>query len=178
MRRRGRTYILGAASAAGVLAFAITPAAGVAASTTPKLAKCKGTLTTQLTSTDTGGLPPTSGKQKGTVRCKRHLGKGHEKTTFKTDPVSGYVNGTFVIKFKKKVGTVKGKFTLIPQEGSFGSGDPYAPTMFGSVGYAGTLKAKWGNKSKFPGLKGKGTVIESSPDSIHFKVVEKIPTLG
>lgn len=179
MRRRGRTYIVGAASAAGVLAFAITPAAGVAASATPKLGphlvRCKGTLTTKLTPADLG-LPPANGTQKGVVRCKKHLGKGHEKTTFKTNAVSGDVTGTFVIKFKKKVGKVTGKFKLIPQEGSLGNGNPYAPGMFGAVNYAGTLKKVTWGKGKFVGVKGTGSVVESSLDGITFKVVEKIPT--
>jgi hypothetical protein len=172
MRRRGCTSIVGAASAAGVLAFAITPAAGAATSTpklSPNLVKCTGTLVTQLTAADMG-LPPANGTQKGTVHCKKGLGKGREKTTFKTNVISGNETGTFVIKFKK--GTEKGKFTLLPQEGSLsGTGNLYS--AFGTTGFAGTLKFKSGT-GIFKGLKGTGSLVESSEDGITFKIVEKV----
>ena len=173
MRRRCRTSIVGAASAAGVLALAIAPAAGAASSTTPKLSpnlvKCTGTLVTQLTAADMG-LPPANGTQKGTVHCKKGLGKGQEKTTFKTNVISGNETGTFVIKYKK--GTEKGKFTLLPQEGSLtGTGSMYS--AFGTAGFAGTLKFKSGT-GIFKGLKGTGSLVESSEDGINFKIVEKV----
>lgn len=185
MRHRGRKHTIGAASVAGVLAIAITPAAGAAISTptlSPNLVKCKGTLVVQLTAADMG-IPPDNGVQKGTVRCKKGLGKGKEVLNYKTHLTSGNITGTFSIKFKKKihiagvtkkvkVGTAKGKFLLIPQEGTLGgTGNLYS--AFGAVGFAGTLKFK-GGTGIFTGLKGTGSLVESSQDGITFKVVEKI----
>jgi hypothetical protein len=44
---------------------------------------------------------------------------------------------------------------------------------FGAVGYAGTLKFKSGT-GIFVGVKGTGSLVDSSSDGINFKVVEKI----
>jgi hypothetical protein len=187
MRHRGRKYIIGAASAAGVLAFAIAPAAGAATSTTPtlspNLAKCKGTLVVQLTTADMG-IPPANGVQKGTVRCKKGLGKGREVVTYRTNLTTGNLTGTFSITFKKKihvagskkkkkVGKATGKILLIPQEGTLGgTGGLYS--AFGAVGYAGTLKFKGVGTGIFNGVKGIGSLVESSQDGMTFKVVEKV----
>jgi hypothetical protein len=186
MRHLGRKHIIGAASAAGVFACAIVPAAGAATSTTPtlspNLAACKGTLITQLTAAD-AGIPPLNGVQKGTVRCKKNLGKAVEVLNYKTNLTSGNLAGTFTLKFHKKihvagvkkkikVGTAKGKFVLIPQEGTLGgTGSLYS--AFGAVGYAGTLKFK-GGTGIFKGLKGTGVLVESSQDGITFIVHEKV----
>jgi hypothetical protein len=185
MRHRGRKYTLGAASVAGVLAIAITPAAGAATTTptlSPNLAKCKGTLVVQLTAAD-AGIPPDNGVEKGTVSCKKGLGKGKEVLNYKTNLNTGNITGTFSIKFHKKiqiagstkkvnVGTAKGKFKLIPQEGTLGgTGSQYS--AFGAVGNAGTLKFKDGT-GIFTGLKGTGSLVEKSQDGITFTVVEKI----
>jgi hypothetical protein len=174
MRHRGRKYIIGAASAVGLLALAIAPGAGAASSTTPTLSpnlvKCTGNLAVQLTPADMG-LPPANGKETGTVHCKKGLGKGHQVNTFKTNMTSGDVTGTFVIKFKK--GTEKGTFTLVPQEGTLGGGGLYSPATFGATGYAGTLKFKSGTRF-FTGVTGTGSFVEGSPDGINYKVVEKI----
>jgi len=173
MRHRGRKFIIGAASAAGVLTFTITPAAGAATSTTPTLSthliKCKGTLVTQLTPADMG-IPPANGEQKGIIHCLKGLGKGHELLKYKTNLTTGNLTGTFSIKFKK--GMVKGKFLLIPQEGTLsGTGSLYS--AFGAAGYAGTLKFKSGMRH-FKGVKGTGSLVESSQDGITFKAVEKV----
>jgi hypothetical protein len=186
MRHRGRKHIIGAASAAGVLACAIAPAAGAATSTppslSPDLATCKGTLVTQLTAAD-AGIPPLNGVQKGTVRCGKHLGKAREVLNYKTSLTSGNLTGTFTIKFHKKihvagvkkkvkVGTADGKFVLIPQEGTLGgTGGLYS--AFGATGNAGTLKFKDGT-GIFSGLTGTGSFAEKSEDGITFTVVEKI----
>jgi hypothetical protein len=186
MRHRGRKYIIGAASAAGVLACAIAPAAGAATSTTPtlspNLAKCKGTMATQLTAAD-AGIPPLNGVQKGIVRCKKGLGKGREVLNYKTNLTSGNLTGTFTIRFHKKihvagvtkkvkVGTAQGKFVLIPQEGTLGgTGGLYS--AFGAAGNAGTLKFT-GGTGIFKDLKGTGSLVESSEDGITFKVVDKV----
>jgi hypothetical protein len=174
MRHRGRKSIIGAASAAGVLACAIAPAAGAVTSTTPKLSpnlvKCKGTLVVQIPAADMG-IPPANGVQKGVVFCKKGLGKGHELLKYKTNLTTGNLSGTFSIKFKK--GTLEGKFLMIPQEGTLGGGGLYSPSTFGAVGYAGTLKFKSGTKL-FKGLTGTGSLVESSEDGITFKVVEKV----
>lgn len=186
MRHRGRKYIIGAASATGVLAFAIAPAAGAATSTTPQLspdlATCKGTLVTQLTAAD-AGIPPLDGVQKGIVSCKKGLGKAHEVLNYKTNATTGNLTGTFTIKFHKrihvasvkkkvKIGTAKGKFVLIPQEGTLGgTGGLYS--AFGAVGNAGTLKFKDGT-GIFKGQTGTGSFAEKSQDGITFQVVEKI----
>lgn len=184
MRHRGRKYTIGAASVAGVLAIAITPAAGAATTPTlsPNLAKCKGTLVTQLTAAD-AGIPPLNGVQKGTVSCKKGLGKGNEVLNYKTNLTTGNLTGTFTIKFHKKihvagvkkkvkVGTAKGKFVLVPQEGTLGgTGGLYS--AFGATGNAGTLKFK-GGTGIFKGLKGTGSFAEKSEDGITFTVIEKI----
>ena len=160
MRHRGRKFIIGAASAAGVLTFTITPAAGAATSTTPTLSthliKCKGTLVTQLTPADMG-IPPANGEQKGIIHCLKGLGKGHELLKYKTNLTTGNLTGTFSIKFKK--GTLSGTGSLY--------------SAFGAAGYAGTLKFKSGMRH-FKGVKGTGSLVESSQDGITFKAVEKV----
>lgn len=174
MRHRGRKYTIGAASAAGVIALAIAPGAGAAGSTpklSPNLVKCTGTLVVHLTPADLG-LPPANGVEKGTVQCKKGLGKGKQVDKFKTNMTTGNVTGTFVIKFKKTIGAAKGVFKLVPQEGTLGGG-LYSPSTFGAVGYAGTLKFNSGS-GIFNGLKGTGSFAEGSQDGITYKVVEKI----
>jgi hypothetical protein len=148
----------------------------------PNLAKCRGTLVTQLTAADMG-IPPATGVQKGTVRCKKGLGKAREVVNYKTNLTTGNLTGTFTLKFHKriyvagvkkkvKVGTADGKFVLIPQEGTLGgTGSLYS--AFGAVGYAGTLKFKDGT-GIFNGMKGTGSFVESSEDGITFTVVEKV----
>ena len=172
MRHRGRTYLVGVASAAGVLAFAIAPAAGVAKSTSPSnanLIKCEASLTLQVPGGQDGVLPgQTPGKQLGAIHCSKGIGGGLEEFSYKVNQASGNEVGSFVAFFKNA--TIKGKFNLVPQEGSFGNG---TTSTFGFSAFAGTVKQLSGT-GVWASAKGTGTATCSAQDGLHFKCVEKL----
>jgi len=174
MRRRGRKYIVGVASAAGVLALAIAPAAGVAKtkkSSAPALVKCTANLTLQIPANTDVVLPgQTPGKELGRIKCGKQMGSGFEQFSYKI-PVSGDEVGSFVAVLNK--GTVKGKFDLTPQESSLGGGGLYSPATFGAVTFEGPVKHLSGT-GDFAGAKGAGAANCKSPDGLHFKCVERI----
>ena len=174
MRHRGRKYIIGAASAAGVLACAISPAAGTAKShisSTPKLIKCTASLTLQIPASLDTVLPgQTPGKELGPVHCAKGMGSGFEQFSYKI-PVSGDQVGTFRAVLNH--GTIKGKFDLTPLESSLGGGPAYSPSTFGATTFVGPLKRLSGT-GVWASVKGAGTASCKSQDGLHFKCVEKL----
>jgi hypothetical protein len=172
MRHHGRKYILGVVSAVGVIAFAIAPAAGVAKSkkpsAKPSLVKCTAMLTLQIPANQDQVLPgQTPGQQSGSIRCAKGIGGGLEAFSYKI-PTSGDEVGSFVAFFKN--GTIKGKFDLVPQEGSFGNG---SSATFGASAFEGTVKHLSGT-GVWAAAKGAGTAKCSSQDGLHFTCVEKL----
>lgn len=173
MRRRGRTYIVGAVSAAGALAFAIAPAAGVAKSkkpvSNPNLVKCIASLTLQVPASQDLVLPgQTPGKQWGAIHCAKGVGGGLEELSYKVNQASGDEVGAFVAYFKNA--TIKGKFKFLPQEGSFGNG---TSATFGFSAFAGTLTHMSATGALASAAAGPGVATCISQDGLHYKCVEK-----
>jgi hypothetical protein len=174
MRRRGRKSIIGVASAAGVLAIAIAPAAGVAKSnkptSNPNLIRCTAKLTSAVPAGQDQVFPnQTPGEQWGWIHCGKGVGTGLEEIAYKI-PVSGDEVGTFVAYFKG--GTIQGKLDLAPQEGSFSPNGSTA--TFGFASFAGALKHMSGTGALASAATGTGTATCVANDGVHFKCVEML----
>jgi hypothetical protein len=177
MRRRGRKYLVGAAAAVGVIALAITPAAGVAKPRQPKLGKnlvscvAKVSIAVPEGAASQGQVFPdqTPGQQWGSVHCGKGIGAGLEELSYKI-PVSGDEVGTFVAYFGGA--TIKGKFDLAPQTGTLlGSG----PTgLFGYSAFAGPLTHMSATGALTSTTTGSGLASCIAEDGVHFKCVEKL----
>ena len=170
MRRRGRTYLVGAASAASVLALVIAPAAGAAKpKSNPNLVSCRASLTVQVPAGNDQVLPNQSpGKQWGAIHCGKGVGSGLEEFSYKI-PVSGEEVGTFVAYFGGA--TIKGKLALLPQEGSL---LPAGNATFGFASFAGGLTHMSATGGLASSASGPGSATCVAQDGVHFKCSEKL----
>lgn len=152
---------MGVASASAASHHASTKASGVK---TTKLS-CKTTLALQVPSgaTDvTAGA--TDGTEFGIVRCAK-VGSGLQYQTFTTDD-AGDVTGKFVQLFG--TGELAGTYTLTPSSSDQGPPDA---NSFSAASWTGTLALKGSGHSKSVG---KGTLVCSTQDAVHFACTEKL----
>jgi len=160
---------VGAAVAACSLAF------GAAGSTAASKGKsksktinvtCKLTMTVQVPpGADSVTAPEPNGAEYGTAACGKPLGGGVYADGF-TLQDTGDLTGSF--KQYAGLGSVRGTYD-IAQTSSSGPPTAYS---FGNGDYSGTLKIK-GGSGIFANAKGKGTLVCSTVDSIHYACVEK-----
>jgi hypothetical protein len=177
MRRRGREYIVGAASAVAVIALAITPAAGVAKPKQPKLGKnlvscvAKVSIAVPPGAASQGQVFPdqTPAQQWGSVHCGKGIGAGLEELSYKI-PVSGDEVGSFVAYFTG--GTIRGKFDLAPQTGTLLAGG--STGLFGYSEFAGPLKRMSATGALASAASGTGLASCVAEDGVHFKCQEKL----
>jgi hypothetical protein len=159
----------GAGPAARAAPAAITPAAGVAkpkgkavVSGTPT--ECSYEVTTQIPDGQTEALPnETLGKQWGSTYCSG-LGWGVRKNLFTTSSDTGTIQGTFGSYFAD--GSVHGKFTMVPQEGSLS-------LSFATSSFAGRIKVL-GGSGAWKGYTGHGKTSCTSSDGLHFFCDDKL----
>jgi hypothetical protein len=91
------------------------------------------------------------------VTCKTATGDGVLSVAFKV-PDSGNTLGVF--KTFLTAGTLHGKYTLVPQEGTFSA------TSFNETDYLGTMTVTGGTRV-FQGAKGTGKMVCKTLDGIH-----------
>lgn len=163
---RRRIWFVGTALIVGSLV--VGAAAATAASTrtsTTKVTKvrCATSVTITAVPGSTDVVPPVSqGIEYGAAQCGNLLGSGVQGDSF-TVPASGDVLAKYTMYFL--TGTIRGKYDLVPQEGSFGN--------FGKEDYAGTLTVT-GGTGTFAGMKGKGTMTCVTPDGVHTKCTDHL----
>jgi hypothetical protein len=139
---------------AGALAFG-----GVTAGASP-LTKvtCKTSTGISISQGAAAVTPPVAkGVEYGPARCGKGLGNGVQTLAFKV-PDSGNRVGEFQTYFA--TGSLRGKFKLIPQSGSF------SPTSFNETDYRGTMTII-GGTGAFNGAKGTAKMLCKSLDGIH-----------
>jgi hypothetical protein len=168
-----RMSLVGAAVSAGSLIFA-SVAAPIASSKTHKSTKpggpgvkCALSLATQVPKGDTQVIPPEQqGSNYGAIKCRKVLGSGVEVDQFKL-LATGDTVGSFTDYFQ--TGTIRGKFHLTPQEGSFGS----TGQGFASSNASGTVTVR-GGTGAFAHFKGTGTSTCVSADAVHLSCTETL----
>jgi len=167
---RRRMCLVGSAIAAAPLVIGFGVPAALAKGTAAKSVatlKCHITLSTvPPPGSPSVNQPPAQGAQYGPAHCPK-AGSGIESTTF-TVPASGDTVGSYALYFGTS--SVRGKFNLIPNEGS---GDLSA-TNFESESWVGTFTVT-GGTGTYAGAAGKkGTIKCTSGDSVHVTCTEKI----
>jgi hypothetical protein len=154
---RRRICVVGAALSAGSLALGVVSASAAAPASVTKVT-CKTSTGISVSQGDTAVTPPVAkGIEYGPARCGKGLGNGVQTVVFNV-PDSGDRVGQFQTYFA--TGTLRGKFTLIPQPGSF------SDTSFNETDYEGTMTIT-GGTGGFTGAKGTAKMVCKSIDGIH-----------
>jgi hypothetical protein len=164
------TAVMAASLAVGVgMAVAAAPKSSGKGAKKAITLRCTLSLTTEAApGSNTVDQPASQGSQYGPIHCSPSaFGGGIEGDSF-TVPDSGDTNGQYRQYFN--AGSIKGAFTLTPQEANFG------PTAFANQTWAGTVTIT-GGTGVYKGIKGKkgtGVLTCTSPDSVHLSCTEKI----
>ena len=162
-----RIGLLGAAVA--VCALGAAPATGQAASkrkprhpaVITSKAECKTQVGVMVAAGDSSVTPPVqAGQEYGGASCGK-LGAGVQHDVFAVTD-GGDTQSTFTWYFH--TGTLRGTYTLTPQEGSLN---------FLNVDYLGTLRVS-GGTGALKGLTGTGTMMCTSADGIHTSCTTKL----
>ena len=156
---RRRICVIGVALSAGSLAIgAVTASAATSTKKAVTKVTCKTATGISVAQGDTAVTPPVDqGTEYGPVHCGKGLGNGVLSDTFKV-PDSGNTLGVF--KTFLGSGTIHGKYTLIPQEGTFSS------TSFNETDYLGTMTIT-GGTGALKGAKGTAKMVCKTIDGIH-----------
>jgi hypothetical protein len=157
---RRRICVIGAALSVGSLAIGAVAASAAPTSTSKAITKvtCKTATGISVAQGDSSVTPPVAqGTEYGPVRCGKGLGDGVLSVAFKV-PDSGNTLGVF--KAFLTAGTLHGKYTLVPQEGTFSA------TSFNETDYLGTMTIT-GGTGAYQGAKGTGKMVCKTLDGIH-----------
>ena len=128
----------------------------------PVQTTCKTDVGIMVAAGDNAVTPPVaSGHEYGTAVCGKALGHGVQSDTFNV-PDTGDTLATSTMYLPQ--GTIRGKYDLTPQEGSFN---------FLETDYLGTLTVK-GGSGLFQGAKGTGTMACKTLDGIHTSCTDKL----
>lgn len=155
-----------------VMASSLAVGVGLAVAATPKATHltCHLSLTTAAPAgSNVVTQPAPQGSQYGPAHCPRAgFGGGVMSDSF-TVPDSGNTMGTYTQYFS--AGSVKGSFVLTPDEGT-----PTSVGSFESQSWTGTVKIT-GGTGIYKGIKSAkapGTLVCTSPDSVHVTCTEKV----
>jgi hypothetical protein len=159
--------LVGAALSTVPLALGVAPAMAAQSSAKKQKPKpvnttCKTDVGIMVAAGDDSVTPPVaSGHEYGTAVCGKALGHGVQGDTFRV-PDTGDTLATFTLYLPG--GTIRGKYDLTPQEGTFN---------FLETDYLGTLTVK-GGSGLFQGAKGSGTMTCKTLDGIHTSCTDKL----
>jgi hypothetical protein len=160
---RRRILAVGAALSAGSLAFG-----AVAASATSSLViktTCKTATGISIAQDTTAVIPGVAkGIEYGPAHCGKVLGSGVQTVAFKV-PDSGNRVGDFQTWLA--TGSLRGKYTLVPQPGTFDS------QSFNTTTYTGVMKIT-GGTGAYQNAKGTATMKCKSIDGIHTTCTNKL----